>query len=280
MDVQCTGSELWSYGCDTGGAGIYNRTDNAYRFYVNNDGNVGIGTTAPVTPLQVVSATNDVDVLRIGNTAGNSGSVQSFTHLAINHFNAGTFPSTRITAYQDGVSGWPGGMYFSTREVNTDSAPLERLRITSAGSIGINTTNPTSRLEVVGDARITTGSLGVGVAPNATDGRIDASNDIVAFSTSDRRLKENITPIANALEKVRSLTGVEFDWKEETKSVHGYEGHDVGVIAQDVQAVLPEAVRTNDSGYLSVRYEKMIALLVEANKELANRVEQLEKLIK
>ena len=280
MDVQCTGSELWSYGCDTGGAGIYNRTDNAYRFYVNNDGNVGIGTTAPVTPLQVVSATNDVDVLRIGNTAGNSGSVQSFTHLAINHFNAGTFPSTRITAYQDGVSGWPGGMYFSTREVNTDSAPLERLRITSAGSIGINTTNPTSRLEVVGDARITTGSLGVGVAPNATDGRIDASNDIVAFSTSDRRLKENITPIANALEKVRSLTGVEFDWKQETKSVHGYEGHDVGVIAQDVQAVLPEAVRTNDSGYLSVRYEKMIALLVEANKELANRVEQLEKLIK
>jgi len=120
----------------------------------------------------------------------------------------------------------------------------------------------------------------VGVNPSATDGRIDAGNDIVAFSTSDKRLKENITPIANALEKVRSLTGVEFDWKEETKSVHGYEGHDVGVIAQDVQAVLPEAVRTNDSGYLSVRYEKMIALLIEANKELANRVEQLEKLIK
>ena len=123
-------------------------------------------------------------------------------------------------------------------------------------------------------------SLGVGVNPSGTTGRIDASNDIVAFSTSDRRLKENITPIANALEKVRSLTGVEFDWKEETKSVHGYEGHDVGVIAQDVQAVLPEAVRTNDSGYLSVRYEKMIALLVEAMKEQQAQIDELKKLIK
>ena len=127
---------------------------------------------------------------------------------------------------------------------------------------------------------ITNGSLGVGVTPNSTDGRIDASNDIVAFQTSDRRLKENITPITNALEKVRSLTGVMFDWKEETKSVHGYEGHDVGIIAQDVQAVLPEAVRTNDTGYLSVRYEKMIALLIEANKELATRVEELESKLK
>jgi len=50
----------------------------------------------------------------------------------------------------------------------------------------------------------------------------------------------------------------------------------VGVIAQEVQAVLPEAVRTNDSGYLSVRYEKMIALLIESNKELAKQVEDLK----
>ena len=150
------------------------------------------------------------------------------------------------------------------------------MTILSGGNVGINTTTPGSTLHVIGDVLIQTGALGVGVSPNATDGRIDASNDIVAFSTSDRRLKENITPIANALEKVRSLTGVEFDWKEETKSVHGYEGHDVGVIAQDVQAVLPEAVRTNDSGYLSVRYEKMIALLVEAMKEQQAQIDELK----
>jgi hypothetical protein len=120
-------------------------------------------------------------------------------------------------------------------------------------------------------------ALGVNVAPSATAGRIDASNDIVAYSTSDERFKENITPISNALDKVKTLTGVEFDWRMETKDYHGYVGHDVGVIAQQVKAVLPEAVRTNANGYLAVRYEKLIGLLIEANKELAARVEELEK---
>jgi hypothetical protein len=169
----------------------------------------------------------------------------------------------------------------------------ERFRIDSNGFVGIAATPSSSwtlaidslfgadgALKTTGSVNINSGALGVNVAPSATAGRIDASNDIVAYSTSDSRLKENITPIANALDKVKSLTGVEFDWKEETKDVHGYEGHDVGVIAQDVQAVLPEAIRTNDTGYLSVRYEKMIALLIEANKELAARVEELEKKLK
>jgi hypothetical protein len=120
-------------------------------------------------------------------------------------------------------------------------------------------------------------SLGVNVAPSATAGRIDASNDIVAYSSSDERLKQNITPIENALDKVKSLTGVEFDWKPEYKHAHGYEGHDTGIIAQQVQEVIPSAVRTNDTGFLAVRYEKLIGLLIEANKELAARVEELEK---
>ena len=120
-------------------------------------------------------------------------------------------------------------------------------------------------------------ALGVNVAPSATAGRIDASNDIVAYSSSDERLKHNIAPIENALDKVKSLTGVEFDWKPEHKHAHGYEGHDTGIIAQQVQAVMPSAVRTNETGFLAVRYEKLIGLLVEANKELAARVEELEK---
>jgi hypothetical protein len=139
--------------------------------------------------------------------------------------------------------------------------------------------NGTALFEIDGVAGASrfSNALGVGVNPSGTAGRIDASNDIVAFSTSDRRLKENITPIANAIDKVKALTGVEFDWKEETKHVHGYEGHDSGVIAQEVKEVMPTAIRENESGYLSVRYEKLIGLLIEANKELANRVEELEK---
>jgi hypothetical protein len=245
-------------------------------------GNVGIGTTAPDEKLHVDGSTlitynnsfqstnsvgNKAILARVSPTSGIINYAEYATATNLNGFVIGS-DDARVKGNITGDS-----LEFIT---NTST----RMTVLSSGNVGINTTTPGSTLHVVGDVLIQTGALGVGVNPNATDGRIDASNDIVAFSTSDKRLKENITPIANALEKVRSLTGVEFDWKEETKSVHGYEGHDVGVIAQDVQAVLPEAVRTNDTGYLSVRYEKMIALLIEANKELANRVEQLEKLIK
>ena len=142
--------------------------------------------------------------------------------------------------------------------------------------------NGTALFEIDGVAGASrfTNALGVGVNPSGTAGRIDASNDIVAYSSSDLRLKENIKPIENALDKVKALTGVEFDWKAEHKEAHGYEGHDTGIIAQEVQEVMPTAVRVNDTGYLAVRYEKLIGLLVEANKELAARVEELEKKLK
>lgn len=119
-------------------------------------------------------------------------------------------------------------------------------------------------------------SLGVNVAASATAGRIDAGNDIVAYSSSDERLKENIVPIQNALDKVKSLTGVEFDWKPEHKDAHGYEGHDTGVIAQQVQQVMPTAVRTNETGFLAVRYEKLIGLLIEGMKEQQTQINELK----
>ena len=263
---------------------------NNTRLYVNSSGNVGIGTTAPVNKLQVTSASNDVEVLRVDNTAGNSGSVQGITHLGLNFFGAGNNSGARITAYQNGTSGYAGGMYFSTRSVNSDSAPTEAMRITHDQLIGLGPVSSFTSTHRVwidkgsstyavysqGSIQVNAGAIGVGVTPSATTGRIDAGNDIVAYSTSDERFKENITPIANALDKVKTLTGVEFDWKMETKDYHGYVGHDVGVIAQQVKAVLPEAVRTNANGYLAVRYEKIIGLLVEAMKEQQNQIDELK----
>jgi hypothetical protein len=111
-------------------------------------------------------------------------------------------------------------------------------------------------------------SLGVGVNSPATTGVIHATNDIVAYQSSDERLKDNIVEIEGALDKVLALRGVEFDWND-NQEVH--EGHDIGVIAQEVEAVAPELVTTRDNGYKAVKYDKLVALLIQAIKELANK---------
>jgi hypothetical protein len=241
------------------------------RMTITAAGNVGIGTTSPTLGLHVADGKGFI----VG-PSGASGSMY-VSPQDENTVNGG-YGIAEDTAdiwlnyrgYQDGFS------YFRDTRIGNGKGTAIVMVDGSAGNVGIGTTSPSYKLDVVGDARITSGSLGVGVAPNATDGRIDASNDIVAYQTSDQRLKENVTPIENALEKVKSLTGVEFDWIEEHKHIHGYEGHDTGIIAQQVQAVMPTAVRTNDSGYLSVRYEKMIALLIEGMKEQQNQIDELK----
>ena len=141
-----------------------------------------------------------------------------------------------------------------------------------------NLTFDGSELGLTGDLNVAGGSLGVGVPANATDGRIDASNDIVAYSSSDKRWKKNIKQIESPLEKLQKLSGVEFDWIEDTE-LHGNVGNDVGVIAQEVELVLPQAVQTRDSGMKAVRYEKLIPLLIETIKEQQKQIDELKNKI-
>ena len=121
-----------------------------------------------------------------------------------------------------------------------------------------------------------TGALGVGsVTAPTTAGLIRAANDVIAFASSDERLKENKVLLTEALDKVNQLNGYEFDWIP-MFGIHENEGHDIGVIAQEVKKVIPEIVTTRDSGYMAVKYEKMVPLLIEAIKELTNKVKDLE----
>ena len=99
-------------------------------------------------------------------------------------------------------------------------------------------------------------------------GDISASGDIVAFFTSDAALKRNINPIENALDKILNIHGVEFDWDGSKL----YSGHDVGVLAQDVEKQLPEAVGTRYDGFKGVNYHKIIPLIVEAIRELNGKI--------
>ena len=129
----------------------------------------------------------------------------------------------------------------------------------SAHNFSIRNYNGSSMVE---SARFTTSSLTV-------------IGDVVAYgSPSDISLKENIKPIKNALDKVERLQGVTFDWKESDSILNIKE--DIGFIAQDVQKVLPELVRENDNGKLSLRHQGIISVLAEAIKELSDRIKVLE----
>jgi hypothetical protein len=115
-------------------------------------------------------------------------------------------------------------------------------------------------------------------------GAISATGDIIAFATSDARLKTDIKSIDNALDKVASLRGITYSWNEiglnsfDVETVPPYlMEREVGLIAQDVQEVLPEVVVTRTNGYLAMRYERVVPLLVEAIKELREQVNELRK---
>jgi hypothetical protein len=105
---------------------------------------------------------------------------------------------------------------------------------------------------------------------------IRAVGDIIAYYSSDERLKENITPIPNALSKVQLISGNTYDWKEGFDNIHPHKGNDVGVIAQEIEKVLPQVVINRDNGYKAVDYEKIVPLLIEAIKELSDKIDRLE----
>jgi hypothetical protein len=159
-----------------------------------------------------------------------------------------------------------------------------------------NSGNPTDQLATDGNGNtywvekfsikptdnIRINSLGVGTPASGLTGEIRATNNITAYYSSDKNLKENILPIKNALNKVDNINGVEFDWKDSYIEQRGGEDgifvrkHDVGVIAQELEQVLPEVVVTRDDGYKAVNYEKVVALLIQAIKELKEEVDSLK----
>jgi hypothetical protein len=134
------------------------------------------------------------------------------------------------------------------------------------------------------------GSLGVGTASSGTAGEIRATNQITSYY-SDERLKEDIVEITDALEKVMQLRGVTYKPNSIAESLGYKKQNEVGVIAQDVEKVLPEAVKPapfdimlfenvemsrSGQNYKTVQYEKLVPLLIEAIKELNNQIKELK----
>jgi len=215
-----------------------------------------------------------------------------------NFYVAGTMQATGGTSTQWNTAyGW--GNHASAGYLTSNSTQSKYLRSdaddTSSGDLTVvsykfngNASNPTDTTATIYDQQNhgpTISGLGVcfrtGSTPSQTgklnaSGTFTVSGDIIAFGTpSDVTLKENIKPIENALDKVEKLQGVTFDWKEKTEDILNIK-EDIGFIAQDVQKVLPELVRENDNGKLSLRHQGVIPVLLEAIKELSDKIKVLE----
>jgi hypothetical protein len=111
-------------------------------------------------------------------------------------------------------------------------------------------------------------------------GGLTVTGDVTANTSSDIRLKDNLIKIENPLEKVSLINGYTYDWKEGFEDIHTNKGNDIGVIAQEIELVLPQLVSVRDNGYKAVRYDKIVALLIEGIKDLTNKTEELQKEIK
>lgn len=143
---------------------------------------------------------------------------------------------------------------------------------TTAGTV---TTAAQSAITSVGTLTSLTVSGATATGALTVTGAVTATGDITAFFTSDKRHKNNIQTIPNALEKVTKLNGVTWEWNDDVNEVTKSTPK-TGLIAQEVQEVLPEVVKTRDDGFLALDYSKMMGLLVEAIKEQQIQIEELK----
>ena len=240
-----------------------------------NDYTATNGTTVVLS--QACSVNDQVDIFAYTTTIANNlspGTTGGSAGTVLYQSAANTTSNTTV-----GTSGYlltsagTGQPTWTNPATLTVSAASTATTATTAN--GLNTSN-----------NYQVNSVGVGTAASATTGEIRATNNITAYYSSDRKFKENIQEIPNALEKVDAIGGKLYDWTDEYIQDHGGEdGYfvqkaDFGVIAQDVQSVFPIATRTRPDGSLAVDYEKLCALAFAAIKELKSEVEVLKGQIK
>jgi len=207
---------------------------------VHRNGNVGIGTTNPQAKLDISNSTNDVlERINIGSSGGNS----AWLRLTETNFCGG------FLRYDNATNNFHIGVH----DVNDTDVANDIVAITvdrGSGNVGIGDTTPDVALDVIGDINYT-GTI--------TD-------------VSDERLKENIEVITDSIEKLKYIKGIYFN-------MIGSDKRELGVIAQNVQKVLPEAVSVinEEKGYLGVSYTSLVPVLIEAIKELKEEYELLRK---
>jgi len=240
---------------------IYSQAPDADVFTITSAGLVGIGTTAPEDSLSVGN-------INIGDNYGSG-----YEGIWLNGETAGTAYNFLSSAGDKSLYiNRPSSNSIEFRENNSPQMIIE-----AGGNVGIGTTSPGLALDVVGSGRFSAVGSGTYDAPlNIT------SDGTLTTATSDLRMKRDIAEIDNPLQKVLSLNGVYFRWKENPLNPPSENGETegrtmIGMIAQDVMEIVPELVYQNPTdGYYGINYGETSALLVEAIKEQHERITNYE----
>ena len=212
-----------------------------------------LDTSADVTFDSVIL--DDLTATRLVATNGSKKLVSS----DLNNWVAGT--SNQISVADDS----DGTITLSTpQNIHTGATPTFASLTTSGNVSG---------------SAASTGSFGhLVIAKDAHIGEdLLADGDVVAYNSSDMRLKNNLQVIGGALDKIDGINGYEFDWNEQSPEWARERGHDVGVVAQEIQKIHPEIVEERKNGYLGVDYKRLVPLLIQSIKELKQEVEELKK---
>ncbi|AHZ85081.1 hypothetical protein Bb109J_c2389 [Bdellovibrio bacteriovorus] len=251
-------------------------TGNIVRMTVDTAGNVGVGTTAPITPLHV----NGSAIIGSGNTTFTNasnwviGSSNSITNSGggnasvMNIIGSSNAISTTLMNYSYSLDVF--GRSNSASNAGNSMIVGRSNTVTGNNSITIgqsitNGLSGTLQLGLSDTAKMTILSTGrFGINTTAPSEALEVNGNVKAASylyTSDARLKKDVVTLPMALENLLKLRGVNFVWKNNGEKT-------VGFIAQEVEAVYPELVRTDKvSGFKSVQYGNIVAILVEALKQ-------------
>jgi len=260
------------------------RTNNVENMRIKSTGDIGIGTDIPDEKLDVfgnielsggnrtvqtqvmtANGTGFSLTLKASDNKNNGFNAQNGGNVIVQGgkgFNWSTGAGGGHVVIRSGANetqanaGFRDGGYIVFQTGAKNNTFIERARMLDNGNFGIGTTTPGYKLQV----------------GNSGDGSSARANSWNTFS--DRRWKTKIELISNALEKLDQISGYTYKWKVGTDTTT-----QVGVIAQEIELVLPEAVKTDAEGYKSVDYGKLSALLIEAVKEQQITISLLENQI-
>jgi hypothetical protein len=264
--IQSTNNGDWTGGLAffVNGTGFAQKTAQIEVMRIVN-GRVGIGTASPAEELHIWGPTGGWPAIRLERAA-----TGIFDFAVGNPGNLGG-GNRGLQIHNSGTSAADFGIRGAT------SGDVQFFLKGSTGNVGIGTTGPTERLHVAGKIRVT--SLAGGGPQVCADG-----NGVLFpcfIPPSDARLKTNIMQLTNVLDKVENIRGVSFEWNKLAESLGSSSGRrEIGVIAQEVEAVFPELVTQSDNGYKTVDYDRLTAVLIEAVKELRAENQALKQRVK